>query len=332
VKTYAITIQPLSPFGTPLKGDTIFGQFCWECSSDSKLLQKPFEAIIKDYSQNPFAIFSSAYPKLPDGSYALKRPDAPLDMISDLGKLTKEELIDKRKELKSKKWVICKKPDMLKNLHKLEFINDDALAAKFGLNYDALWVRDVKQSHNSINRLTGTTGEGFAPFTQKSTIYAPGCTLVIFAAIDEKALSAESLRIAIERIAAFGFGRDASTGLGKFKLCEMTEIDLESLGSDSPNALYTLSPSVPDAELYEDAMFTPFTRFGRHGDKLATSGKPFKNPVIMIDEAALLFPKNMSEALKRGYLGKGVTGISKIQENAVHQGYSLYIPVKLEVK
>lgn len=70
---------------------------------------------------------------------------------------------------------------------------------------------------------------------------------------------------------------------------------------------------------------------GRHGDRLSVSGKPFKNPVIMADEGALLFPHDMAAALARPYLGAAVRGVSKIQENTVHQGYSLYIPVRLEV-
>ena len=75
--------------------------------------------------------------------------------------------------------------------------------------------------------------------------------------------------------------------------------------------------------------FTPFTRFGRHGDVLAKSGNPFKNPVIMADEGGIFIPKN-KEIFSKPYIGRAVADISKIEPKSVTQGYSLYIPVRVE--
>ena len=36
MKLYAIVIETHSGFGTPLKGDTLFGQFCWEVAMDPR--------------------------------------------------------------------------------------------------------------------------------------------------------------------------------------------------------------------------------------------------------------------------------------------------------
>jgi CRISPR-associated protein Csm4 len=333
MNTYQITIQPRSLFGTPLKGDTLFGQFCWQCATDPALLNKPFDDAIATYLAEPFVLFSSAFPLLTDDGYALKRPDAPLDHLFDFSGKSKEDILDSRKKLEGKKWLICRQPDGLRELRKCSFINDDELAALSGLKDGLKVLTQAELSHNSINRLTGTTtGEGFAPFTQDSLVYAPASRLVIFVAIDEQIISADALKTGLERIGSFGFGRDASTGMGRFDLLDCQPVDLKRLGPDNANALYTLAPSVPDAALYRDALFTPFTRFGRHGDRLAVSGRPFKNPVIMADEGALLFPHDMSSALAKPYLGTAVCGVSKIKEiNTVHQGYSLHIPVRLEV-
>lgn len=150
--------------------------------------------------------------------------------------------------------------------------------------------------------------------------------------IDETMLTIDRLIAGLARIGQSGFGRDASTGLGKFCVLEQQELDLARYGAAQPNALYTLAPCVPEPDAYNDALFTPFTRFGRHGDHLATSGKPYKNPVIMLDEGALLFPADIGQACKKSYLGTGLNGLSKIQKTAVAQGYSLYIPVTLEVQ
>lgn len=332
MKTYCIIIEPLSPFGTPLKGDTLFGQFCWQAAYDAGLLAVPFKEAIARYADQPFAVFSTAVPALSDGGFALKRPDAPLEQLFNL-QGNCEEKVGNRKKLKGRRWLVCNKPDILADLRACTYLNDEQLTQAAGLAGDS-FSSSAETGHNSISRLTGTTtgGSGFAPFTQENRWYAPGSRLALMIGIDETMLTIDRLVAGLTRIGQSGFGRDASTGLGKFSvLLGQQEINLAAYGATQPNALYTLAPCVPEPDQYQDALFTPFTRFGRHGDHLATSGKPYKNPVIMLDEGALLFPADMGQARKKPYLGTGLSGLSKIQETAVAQGYSLYIPVTLEV-
>lgn len=332
VKTYSIIIEPLSPFGTPLKGDTLFGQFCWQAAYDAGLLAVPFEEAIARYADQPFAVFSTAVPALPDGGFALKRPDAPLELLFNLAGKSRKDVIGNRKEMKKQKWLVCNKQGALANLQACTYLNDKELLETTGLAADS-FSSSAETGHNSISRLTGTTtgGSGFAPFTQENRWYAPGSRLALIVGIDETMLTIDRLVAGLTRIGQSGFGRDASTGLGKFSVLGQQEINLADYGATRPNALYTLAPCVPKPDQYQDALFTTFTRFGRHGDHLATSGKPYKNPVIMLDEGALLFPADMGQARKKRYLGTGLNGLSKIQETAVAQGYSLYIPVTLEV-
>lgn len=322
MNTYQITIEPLSPFGTPLKGDTLFGQFCWQAAYDSSLLSVTLDEAVARYAERPFAVFSSAYPALADGGVALKRPDAPLDLLFDFSGMSKEERIGGRKEFKKRKWLVCDGPGALADLAACRYCAGDDLP---GLPAEYL------RSRNSINRLTGTTGEGFAPYAQTETLYPAGSRLTVFVGIDEDVLSREALRSGLEKIGVTGFGRDASTGMGKFGIVSFQDVNLAEFGAKNPNAFYTLGPCVPEKKRYRDALFTPFTRFGKHGDRLAVSGKPFKNPVIMADEGALLFPADMAECRTRPYLGTAVTGLSKVLDTAVAQGYSLFIPVRLEV-
>ena len=135
--------------------------------------------------------------------------------------------------------------------------------------------------------------------------------------------------LGVETIGWTGFGKDASTGLGRFELGEINEIDLLRMGSNMPNSCYTLAPCVPEKDSFRKMFFTPFTRFGRHGDVLAKSGSPFKNPVIMADEGGIFVPGD-SEILKKPYIGSAATNISKAEPGTVAQGYSLFIPVKVE--
>ena len=331
MKTLCLTIEPLSAFGTPLKGDTLFGQFCWQVAYDDTLLAVPFSEALSVYATRPFAVFSSAFPALPDGGVALPRPQAPLDQLFDLSALSRDERIGERKKLKKNKWLLCRQGTALPSLRTARYLSDKELAEAAGVDTQAGLISEFLHSHNSINRLTGTTGEGFAPYSTRVDVHAPGLKLALFVGHDPGVLSQNSLILGLERIGALGFGRDASTGHGRFRVCDCRPIDLARLGAIKPNALYTLAPCVPEMPLYLDALFTPFTRFGRHGDRLATSGKPFKNPVIMADQGAVFFPKDLAASLDCPYLGKALGGLSKIQDGAVGQGYTLYLPVGLEV-
>ena len=78
--------------------------------------------------------------------------------------------------------------------------------------------------HNSINRLTGTTGESdFAPYSQDVFFYYPETKLALFALIDETATDIGKVANALENIGKSGFGRDASIGMGRFEVCKCEE-------------------------------------------------------------------------------------------------------------
>lgn len=340
MKTYEITIKPISGFGTPLKGDTLFGHICWQAAYDDTLFGMNLNKLLADFGENPFVIVSSAYPKLEDG-YALKRPDMPLDKLFDLSRLTKLEIIRKRKELKSKNWMLLSKDRPFNNLRadgiyfssselfeKLSYLRGYEEQLQLRKKGIESFISNFSQPHNTINRLTGTTGENqFAPYTVDQTVYVPGIKVVIFAGLRDD-IKVQCLLEALKRIGNTGFGKDASTGLGRFEVVEYREIDLKFLGSNNPNAYYTLSPVVPERIAYKKIYFSPFVRFGRHGDILAKSKNPFKNPVIMADEGAVFIPHNID--LSKPYIGTAVYGVSKVNSNAVTQGYSLYIPIKVE--
>jgi CRISPR-associated protein Csm4 len=52
----------------------------------------------------------------------------------------------------------------------------------------------------------------------------------------------------------------------------------------------------------------------------------------MMDEGAILKPKKekADDIFGKPYIGTAVTGISKAEPKTVAQGYSLYIPVRME--
>jgi CRISPR-associated protein Csm4 len=345
VKVYEVTLKPLTGFATPLKGDTIFGQFCWQVAYDEKLFGTTLTEFLTTYHENPFVVFSSAFPKFCKGSsyqYALPTPAMPIDTLFELPVDTCSR-VRKLKDLKAKRWMILPEGKRFSSFKELSFYDDrqlldiarstvsDEVLKRLRRSGSSSFAASCSQPHNSINRLTGTTGEGgFAPFSVDQQVFPPETELALFVGFDEKRLNIEQIKIGLERIGETGFGKDASTGLGRFQLGEDSKIDLANMGSDLPNACYTLATCVPEKDIYAQMFFFPFTRFGRHGDVLAKSGNPFKNPVIMADEGAVFAPRT-PEVFRKPYIGTAIRGISKAELGTVTQGYALYLPVKVEV-
>lgn len=340
MKIYAITIKPEAPFGTPLKGDTLFGQFCWQAVLDEGLLDKGFDYWIKRYQEKPFAVFSSAWPQIVKQTgttvYYLPRPTMPVIPPSAM---SKKDLAEWRKKEKMKKWLMVAS-DKLDSLAAARPVNDSELYRQFletlpdeeqrSLQYlsqeQCKPIITSGRAHNSINRLTMTTGRGFDPFTVENFHYLSGLKLVLFVAIDEEALDKERLCLGLKNIGLFGFGRDASIGLGRFSLSlENVQImDWPSL--ESGDGCYTLAPCVPENSRFEEQFAIPFTRFGRHGDRLGLSNNPFKNPIVMAEEGAVFYSYPGKEP-GTPYIGSALTGLSLVEKNTVAQGYSLYLPM-----
>jgi CRISPR-associated protein Csm4 len=224
------------------------------------------------------------------------------------------------------------------DLSNLDLRTDDELAdliRQGGNGVEAHGLQEARglhavlvRPHNTINRQTGTTGEGaFAPFAEKAVFYCHGTELAVFVLFEEEATDQERLAGAVANIGRFGFGRDASTGSGRFTVLSAALRNLPK--AEDADACLALAPVIPAPGTCRDVMFTPFTRYGRHGDVLARSENPFKNPVIMADEGAVLVPEGRETFLKP-YIGRAVRGISKSLPQAVVQGFAPYLPFKLE--
>ncbi|OPX19657.1 MAG: hypothetical protein BZ151_08070 [Desulfobacca sp. 4484_104] len=346
MKLYQLTIRPLSPFGTPLKGDTIFGHVCWQTAYDSDLLNGSLDEWIKKYDHDPFIVCSSAFPLLEDGesgqSIAFPRPQLPSRFLTDFPAGSRRcERMKTQKELKEKKWMLVGE-DLQVQIGSQSLMSDKELFSRYcaglpdHLRYRLSGGKEQRlflenhQAHNSIDRLTGTTGsgDGFAPYTCENIAWCPGVQLAVLVLVDEAAMGEKQLRTIFARIGQWGFGRDAGTGLGRFELTGCRERLFPEVKGAS--ACFTLSPSVPQTGKYRQQYFSPFTRFGRHGDRLAHSKNPFKAPVIMADEGAVFVPRD-HEIFSRPYLGRAVHDVSLAQPNAVVQGYSLYLPCEVAI-
>ncbi len=349
MRCYEIALRPETAFGTPLVGDTLFGHFCWQVWYQPDLVKRPFSQLLASYPEQPFIVFSSAWPRWQKNGqlwYALPRPTLPRSFWQEKAGPPAQggcrERLQHRpdKELKKKCWLLVGQ-DLKIDYRQL--LSEADLYAKIIASqpptsalYRQLYRNELRQirvsqgqPHNTINRNNNRTGsEPFRPYTLDVWFYCPGLTLALFVLLDEQVIGLEQVVQGLRQMGQTGFGRDASTGLGRFAVVESREIPLPTLTQG--NALFTLAPSVPEAGSYRRAYYQPLVRFGRHGDRLAISRNPFKAPVIMAAAGAVFVP-TQSESFSLPWWGQAVTGVSNIQEATIVQGYSPYLPLTLEV-
>jgi CRISPR-associated protein Csm4 len=297
----------LTAFGTPLVGDTLFGHLCWAVLE--RFGRAWLGRLLEGYTDGkPFAALSDAFPR----GY-LPRPAGP-DAVIGLNLDPKE-----RKQTRKRIWLPADKSGL-------------PLSEWLGTAQEANVMQTAVLTQNAINRLTGTTGEGqFAPRQVERIDFAAGAEIDVYAVLDEHRLTAEDLRQLLEDIGTIGYGRDASTGLGKFDIVSM----VESQWSRGTSAHWlTLAPCAPEPSALdaERCYYQPVTRFGRHGSLGVRLGKPFKRPLLLLKTGALLTSRAPVEWLLHGRgLGGRQQPLSNVIPETVHQGYAPVVPLNVEL-
>lgn len=310
MKLFRLRIKPRSAFGSTLLGETLFGQLCWTIR---ELYGEEFlTGLLDGYLENrPFAVVSDGFPSdmmpLP---HFLGTDWAPSDR--DLKKLKKLSWIPKK--------------DMGKSLR--EWRNFAAKASEE--QGEKKQENKGLQSHNRINRLTSTTGEGdFAPFilpvTYFNTSKDNGVKFDIYVLFDPRDNREEIIKKAFETMGACGFGRDATTGLGRFDVIGFEEeSDLVTQGE---TFMALSGVSLSGLKLKEPSYYKVRTHFGRHGGLLAQSENPFKSPVVTTTAGDVFTPETPPQ---EAFIGSGIGNLSRSKPSTVHQGYAIIVGLKLQ--
>lgn len=307
MQTHKASLRPLSAFGTRLMGDTLFGQLCWAIRN--RFGNERLSQLLAGYTEDrPYAVVSDG---LPSGHFP--RPVLPGHWFAPL------EGGD-RKMVKKRVWLPAGRlADPV-----AEWVRHCVPASALAQS-----TSELPQPHNAIDRRTGTTGEGFAPYTMTRHWYRDGAQLDIYVVLDESRLSAEELRTSLTDMGELGFGRDAGIGLGRFELNALEQIELPT--QHAADAWLTLAPCAPQGQAWdaERCFYTVFTRFGRHGDIGVRLGSPFKTPVLLAAGGAVLTPARFEPKM---FVGCGLGGdgsLSKSLPQTVHQGYAPVIGIRL---
>lgn len=308
---YRATVALATPLGTPLAGDTLFGQACWalRAAQGEAELTRRLDGYLRG---RPWVVFSDGFP-----AGHLPKPVLPQHFEPVTEPVA-------RKAAKRRRWIpahYAGSPLAVMLQHAV----GDAGA------YGAAPVRTV-QAHNTLDRLTGSTGKGdFAPYSTPQTFHAAGQRIDFLISIDEERASAEEISGLLAAIGAGGFGRDASTGLGKFIVEGVSAA--AAAAHRNAAAFWTLAPCAPQGQGFDAAKsyWRVLTRFGRHGAAHALGANPFKTPVLLAAAGAVFAP--VGGFSLQTFIGKGFGGdgrLSKTERATVHQGYAPVLPLAFE--
>ncbi|QLB41732.1 MULTISPECIES: CRISPR-associated protein Csm4 [Mannheimia] len=305
MKIYLFTLKTLTAFGTPLVGDSLFGQFCWAVSH--RLGEAKLTELLQGYTTGkPFAVISDAFP-----SGFLPLPVLPSQLWE------KGEVAQDRKVLKKKALIAFDTHTQAVNSWQKSAKSDSEVMCK----------TKHPQPHNTLSRQTMTTGKDgmFAPYAMPQIWYQHDTALDLYIVVDEQRISVDEVTQCLSDMGQFGFGRDASIGLGKFKI---ESVQAVQFATENANAYLTLANTAPQGVDLDknDSFYQLHTRFGRHGGLAALGQNPFKKPIILAKCAAIFRP---TEWQTRLFLGNGLGNVSYAQPNAVHQGYAPIVPVYL---
>lgn len=320
MKRLIFTLLPNTAFATPLAGDTLFGQCCWairHLHGEAKLTE-----LLTGYTENkPFMVLSDV---MPQGF--LPHPNVPASLLG----FENDPLV--RKAQKAKKWLPLHVLGQPLNEWTFSACTEEEMLKAMNLTGRYL-IDDQSQDHNSLNRLTGTTGgdQGFAPFQRETFWYHPDIQLSLIVELDTTRFSVDALLDVLAWVGLHGYGKEASCGLGKFTISVDEHLTFPT--TSNANAWLTFAPCAPQNLSWHSArcFYQILTRFGRHGDiAVHKAGGVFKNPVLMAAAGAILTPKEAD--VSQGFTGQGITGVSQTITQTVHQGYAPVYPIHLEMK
>jgi len=327
MKTYKLTIRPLTSFRTPLQSDTIFGHLMWALryvEGEDALVE--FLARYRD--GDPPLLVSAGFPEgtlpvpvlRPEPKDPEEKKRNPANEV--VGTMLHKALEDDR-YLPLPQW------------HQLAQ-NVSARTLKGLLNDAQARLRELKKAERmhpvtrtAVDRITGSAREGRL-FVADETFYGPGRRFEVWHKLDE---GNDTL---LERLTRWwrwvernGFGRGKSTGHGAFRIegDGLTEAGAELPQVENPNGFVTLSAWVPRRGDPTDVTYRTRIKRGKLAEALALPG-PWKKPLLMLKPGAVArLPdgQNVQE-----WYGGLVEEMHWTQKGIVQYGYAFPLPIHTE--
>ncbi len=326
-RDYTIELTLTSPIVTSFQSDTLFGHICWAINYlkwDDERRVEDFLALY-DRGELPLLI-SNGFPKdyLPK---PIVRPLLQEELSSIFGEENRKENSYKIKTIK-KTELICKS-DLLQIIKGQ--ISPRVLFWKLSDNFEREEENRgrMKQEvvhHNTINRITDRVTTGL--YEQEEVFYSQDFNeFEIY--LKTNYFDEDDLKRIFVFISMGGFGKDKSTGKGRFDFSIIEGTDLE--GSDNPNGFMTLSSYIPHPGAPTEGYYEILLKYGKLGGSFAggsaeVNNNPFKKPLIMFRPGSTFYDQRYDENRIYGSLLTDVHKNPKIR----HYGYAFPLGINME--
>lgn len=326
VARFRVRLALQTPFGTRFHSGTIFGHLCWAYLHLERELEQ------------------SGLPTFHEWLAGLQSGDQPPVLVSDgfpagylpfplLKPLPEAQTTVVAEEQRNREWL--KQLEATKKRRKIAWLSVECFCElRSQMSEATIWdrLREHDSSppvqfilnrlaHNTINRLTGTTPrEGGLYFVDEFWPRAsePGQPAQVDIWIQCN-WQEHVLRRLFCWIGEHGYGRDASTGRGRFSVVsvEPAPSDLFDYAGNRRMSLShgTLTPNMLDP------CYRLETHYGKLGGWLASSGgRPFKYPLLLTRPGATFRPGN------DGPYGELLTPVHADHSWVVHNAWHLTVP------
>jgi len=306
---YRSRIVMRAPSATPWQADTLFGHFCWWFVR--RYGEESLSALFERYHNRcPDFILSEGFPAgyLPKPAWIPSSPN-----VADMPKEKQLESLKQRKQLKAAAW----------------YSLDDFNAVRKGEERRPVTLRDIREmrSMNQIDRRTFTAGsEGgeLYDFEEHHGWRGQGGTLLssvdVYWRLRPEAV--EEVSQFLENLRVTGYGKRKSIGYGA-----ISKIEFEPFNGfiDVPNAngFVTLSRFVPAENDPTDGVWNLAVKYGKLGEEFATSGQPFKRPLIQLEVGSVFRASPVPDVC-----GRLVRNVAT-DERIIHYGYGFPVSIRL---
>jgi len=308
---YRLTLRLLSPLGSHLQSDTIFGHLCWQVAYGG------WEGGTIDDFLAPFRAGDPPF-VLSDGFPESLLPK-PLCWRAPRQEEATREDYARRKQMDKGRFVseadfgrICRG-----GAPQDEFVRE-------------AW-EEAETLHAAIDRNTGTTsGEGnlfqtTALLARRSDDPDPDLPLTSRVQLYARCQPGwiEVLEKLLRRMAQSGFGRDKSVGLGAFNVEKVEPYP----GFEPPagtNGFVVLSSYAPASGDPVEGYYRLRTKYGKLSE-IVSSGNPWKRPLLQVEPGACF----STPGSPRPWYGRLIENIAPGDPRAVQCGFALAAAMKM---
>lgn len=343
---YEIKLKVHTALGTRLSADTLFGHLCWAIRYHEG--EAALTEFLRAYADGaPPLLLSDPFP---EGYWPLPHlprptPEQERKLLEKLRGILKSELVkhlydEKDGENRNTPPNEIEAFDILKWMYKLSFLPDEGFHALCGgLSTEAVfhWFLDNEcgspklpketvVAHNTISRLTGTTGQEGALFFTKEWHVNPFEPPVFRLLAASAQYSGERIKDLFERALEGGYGKYKSRGKGKVSVESVSPALLPA--ASKPNAVLLLAACAPAADDPAEGFWKLQTKIGKLGGDWAVgphpSGvhDPYKKPLILLTAGSILKTDS-----PRPFYGRLVQNIHRHFSEVRHYALAPALPV-----